>query len=313
MKILITGYLGNLGSALVNGLPQLFDNLSLVLIDRSAVSQEKKIHNFTTSISCVFVEGDLRQLPLDTIFTDVDVVIHLAAIADAAGSLINSTNMIENNFFTTQAVAQACLNNKVSLIFPSTTSVYGASHGEVDEKYHKIHPQTPYAECKRKEEQLLLDLVKTKGLKVAICRLATVYGVSRNINFHTAVSKFCGQAVEGKSLTVWETALDQVRPYLFINDAVRAVGWIIKHKLFNGEIYNIVTGNHTVREVVRFIKEDLPALEVEYIQHPGMNDFSYEVSADKFKKTGFRFEGSLKKGIHETILLLKNTIRQAKL
>ena len=86
--------------------------------------------------------------------------------------------------------------------------------------------------------------------------------------------------------------------------------WIIKHNLFEGQIYNIVTENHTVRDVLAIIREDIPTLQIAYVQHASMNALSYEVSSEKLKKTGFEFNGSLKKGIEETIFFLKNTYKQ---
>ena len=37
-----------------------------------------------------------------------------------------------------------------------------------------------------------------------------------------------------------------------------------------------------------------------------MNQLSYNVSTEKFLKTGFKYEGSLERGIEETLSLLGN-------
>ena len=174
MKILITGSFGHIGSALVKKLPTLFDDLSLILIDGFSMSGYRELYSMPERVRCTFIEGKIQQLDLKKIFAGVDVVIHLAATVDAAGTADKPALMVENNFSATQAIAQACLENNVSLLFPSTTSVYGAREREVDEEYKKLAPQSPYAECKRKEEELLRNLANTQGLKVVICRLGTV-------------------------------------------------------------------------------------------------------------------------------------------
>ena len=51
-------------------------------------------------------------------------------------------------------------------------------------------------------------------------------------------------------LSVWRTAYDQKRPYLDLEDAVRAIPFIIDRELFDGRIYNVLTLNATVREIV---------------------------------------------------------------
>ena len=70
------------------------------------------------------------------------------------------------------------------------------------------------------------------------------------MRFHTAVNKFCWQAVMGQPITVWNTAYDQKRPYLDLFDASRAIAFIIENNIFDGRIYNVLTQNFTVRQVV---------------------------------------------------------------
>ena len=57
-------------------------------------------------------------------------------------------------------------------------------------------------------------------------------------------------------------------------------------------------------DVIDIIKEFCPSLEIEYVSNEIMNQLSYEVSNQKFKDTGFIFEGEMKKRIYETLSLL---------
>ena len=124
------------------------------------------------------------------------------------------------------------------------------------------------------------------------------------MRFHTAVNKFCWQAVNGQPITVWKTALNQKRPYLYIGDASNAIIHIIQNNLFEGEIFNILTSNSTVQEIIDVIKERIPTLSIQLTDNQIMNQLSYNVSNDRFKKTGFSYHGSLKSGIEETLELL---------
>ena len=126
------------------------------------------------------------------------------------------------------------------------------------------------------------------------------------MRFHTAVNKFCWQAAMGQPITVWSTAYDQKRPYLDLFDASRSIEFIIRNNLFDGEIYNVLTENATVHQVVDIIRESVPDLRVEFVDNKIMNQLSYEVLCDKFKGKGFNFSGSLRRGIGETISLLRN-------
>ncbi len=301
MKILIAGSSGHIGSGLIKALPYFFDDLSLVLIDGTLSQNGSRVLDLPERVSYSFVDGKIQDLDLDTIVAGVDSVVHLAATINFSDQKVAH----DNNFSATKAIAQACLKNNVPLLFPSTASVYYAQNLLVDEQHAVLHAQSPYVACKIKEEELLLALVKNQGLPVAICRLGTIYGPSVGMNTHTAVSKFCWQAVTKQPITVWETALDQRRPYLFLDDAVNAMAWIIKQRLFDGQIYNVVTGNHTVRDVLTVIGEVIQDVQITYVQDALMNQLSYEVSSQKLQKTGFTFNGPLEKGIRETLFFLK--------
>jgi UDP-glucose 4-epimerase len=126
------------------------------------------------------------------------------------------------------------------------------------------------------------------------------------MRFHTAVNKFCWQAVMGQPLTVWRTAYDQKRPYLDLTDAARAIAFIIENDLFDGRIYNVLTLNATVRDIVETIRGFVPDVALTTVDSPIMNQLSYEVSCERFTSRGFKFEGDLKRGIGETIALLRS-------
>ena len=189
----------------------------------------------------------------------------------------------------------------------SSTSVYGTQNEVVDEECSEsdLKPQSPYAETKLREENFLVSLGNSSGLRFVTCRFGTICGVSPGMRFHTAVNKFCWQAVLGQPLTVWTTAYDQKRPYLDLIEAVEALIFIISHNLFDGSVYNVLTANLTVRDIVDMIRKKIGDVEVQFVESPIMNQLSYEVSNRRFKEQGFQFTGSLEKGIGQTIELLK--------
>lgn len=304
MKFLITGALGHIGSAVIRTLGDTFKDSSIVMVDNLSTQRYPSLFNVPHNASYQFIEVRVQDVAWDELLKDVDVVIHLAATTDASGTAHNPEAVYANNYSATEVVARACLKHKIPLIFPSTTSVYGSQAELVDELCTDLYPQSPYAACKIKEEQLLKNLALV-GLEVAICRLGTIYGTSIGMRFHTAVNKFCWQAVMKQPLTVWETALDQKRPYLALEDAVAAFIWIIQNRLYSGQTYNVVTGNHTVRDVLNSIKKSVPDIDVQYVQHAIMNQLSYEVCSNKFKATGFIYSGGLERGVAETIQLLR--------
>jgi UDP-glucose 4-epimerase len=254
-----------------------------------------------------FIEADITNCDLVQILKGSDFVIHLAAITDAAGSFDKSDLVEENNYSCTVKMAEACLSLGIKMISLSSTSVYGTQNEVVSEDCtaEELKPQSPYAITKLKEERYLQTLAKEKGLKVVICRFGTIYGISTGMRFHTAVNKFCWQAAMNQPISVWETAYYQKRPYLELNDAINAFIFIIRKDIFNGHVYNVLTQNSTVNQIVSCLKEFIPSLEISFVENKIMNQLSYEVSCDKFKNLGFYFSGDLQKSIGETIATLK--------
>lgn len=305
MRIVVSGALGHIGSSLIRQLPSSFETAQIIMIDDLSTQRYCSLFNLSGQGRYQFIEGKIQSLNLDAIFQGADAVIHLAALTDAAGTADKPELVHQNNFESTKAVADACLRVRLPLLFPSSTSVYGSQSQLVDETCEDLQPQSPYAACKIKEETYIQELSQ-KGLKAVICRFGTIYGVSPGMRFHTAVNKFCWQAVMNQPVTVWETALHQKRPYLALEDCSNAISWILKKELYDGSTYNIVSNNFTVQNVIDEIKKHISSLRVQFVQHKIMNQLSYEVSSQKFSRTGFEFKGNLSTGIEDTITLLKN-------
>ena len=309
MKIIVTGAIGHIGSYIVRDLGVQFPKAEIVMIDNMMTQRYASLFNLPPLGNYHFIEDDVNSIDLKTVFSGANVVIHLAAITDATGSFDRAEELENNNYQSTVKVANACIETGASLIALSSTSVYGSQNDVVDEdcSEEELLPQSPYATTKLKEEKLIAKLCKEKGLKAIHCRFGTIFGASAGMRFHTAVNKFCWQAVMGRPISVWRTAYDQKRPYLDLLDASRAIELIIKNNIFDGRVYNVLTNNSTVREVVDVIREFVPDIEVGFVDSKIMNQLSYEVLDNRFKSQGFISAGSLRRGIGETVSLLSNS------
>ena len=309
MKIIVTGAIGHIGSYIIRDLGFFFPDADIVMIDNMMTQRFPSLFDLPAHGNYHFIEGDVSQMDLKSVFVGSNVVIHLAAITDAAGSIDKAEKLEANNYQSTLRVAKACIEVDACLIALSSTSVYGTQKDQVDENCSEadLQPQSPYATTKLKEEELISNLTNKEGLKAIHCRFGTIFGASPGMRFHTAVNKFCWQAVMGQPITVWTTAYDQKRPYLDLLDASQAIIYIIKNNIFDGQIYNVLTHNSTVRQVVDTIREFVPNLEIDFVDNRIMNQLSYEVLCDRFKSKGFVFSGNLRRGVEETIDLLKNS------
>ena len=306
-NILVTGGLGHIGSKLIHNI-ELDEFDEVRIIDNFLCQRYVSLFNLPSGVNYNFIEADICETDIDKYFSDIDIVIHLAAITDATASHEQKDEVERVNYLGTKRVAEACISNNCKLIFPSTTSVYGVQDGLVDEtcSIDELKPQSPYAETKLRSEQLLESLSNTNGLKYVVFRFGTIFGTSIGMRFHTAVNKFCWQSVMGQPLTVWETALNQKRPYLGVTDAINAINFIIRKDLFDCQIYNVVSSNNTVQDIIDEIKKSKPDVQIKLTQASIMNQLSYEVSPDKIHQLGFASIDLIGHGIRETISLINN-------
>lgn len=306
LKLLITGGLGHIGSYIIRNLQINLGVDQITIVDSLKTQRYASLFKLPSAPKIIFIEKNVRGLTPEEISATglPDCVIHLAATTDASGTIDQKDELFENNLGSTEQVLNLCGELDLPMIFPSSTSVYGSQSSLVDETCAELHPQSPYAECKLMEEYAVRQACN-QGLKGVVLRLGTIHGISTGMRFHTAVNRFCFQTANELPLTVWKTALHQLRPYLSLEDASNAMAHVINQELYRGEIYNVVTANHTVSQIIDTIEAKTGGkCKVDFVENQIMNQLSYEVSSQKFRETGFRFQGSLQKDVSDTLNLL---------
>ena len=124
------------------------------------------------------------------------------------------------------------------------------------------------------------------------------------MRFHTAINKFCFNAAMNTCIPVWSTALNQYRPYLTLSDSLKALNFIIKSDLFDNNIYNILSQNLTVKDLIKKIKK-YKKIKIEYTNSKIMNQLTYKVSSKKIEKLGLYLNSNFNEEIRNTIGLFK--------
>lgn len=299
MNILVTGCLGHIGSSLLKKLINQ-KNMKIYGVD-SNLNNNLNILFKLKSKNFNFFLDDLNSFDYKKNLKKIDFVIHLASITNAELSLQNRSKYEKNNYGIFLKVTEICKYFKANLIHISSTSVYGISSNIVTENLEKkyLKPQSPYAEIKLKEESFLK---MNKEINFVSLRFGTIVGASEGMRFHTAVNKFCLSTRFDKPIPVWKSAFNQFRPYLSINDANKTLLFFLKNKNFiNNEIYNVVTNNFTVKEIVLKIKKIFnKKIKIQFVISRIMNQLSYKVSRDKLKLLGLKLSKDIKTDIENT-------------
>jgi len=304
VRIVVTGALGHIGSRLIRELPAALPGVEIVMIDNLATERYASLFDLPAHGRYEFVEADVLTADLARVFTGADAVVHLAALTNWARTDLHP-QMERVNVAGTERVARACIEAGAALLFPSTTSVYGIA-GVVTEGCEgpDLRPQSEYAGWKLQSEQTLCSMSEHDGLRMVIFRMGTIFGPSIGMRFHTAVNRFCWQAVHGQPITVWRTAIDQLRPYLDLSDAVRAMIFVLRRRLFDSRVYNVVTLNTTAAAVVQVIGAVVPTAQVTHVDSPVMNTLSYCVDGRRLERLGFEYAGGLERGVTDTVAML---------
>ena len=304
MKLLITGACGHIGSYLVDQIYKIKKIKEVLLIDNFNAHRYSTLFNLKQGKKTSFYNIDLSKTNLKN-FKKADYVIHCASHTNAQGSFSIKKEMYRNNLLCMKNIISYCKNKKAKLIHISSTSVYGKQVKIVDEDDEKLlKPQSPYAEIKLIEEKLLKR--ERKKLKYISFRFGTIAGVSTGMRFHTAINKFCLNASLNEKIQIYETAFNQYRPYLSLKDAFKVFKFCIEKNVFNNDVYNALSGNFTVKEILKIIKKYKKKIKVQFVKTKIMNQLSYHVDDKKLKKLGLILNYKIEKDIKETLNLFKS-------
>jgi nucleoside-diphosphate-sugar epimerase len=306
MNLLITGCCGHIGSYLVNNIYKINKIKKAFIIDNFHSTQINSLFNVHKKNNIKFYNLDLTKRNVLNRFNKIDYVIHLASMTNAAGSFNKKKEMYKNNIDCMKNIINFCKKRKAKLIHISSTSVYGKQTSLVDENCEKkfLKPQSPYADIKLIEEEMLKK--ETKKIKYVTYRFGTISGVSTGMRFHTAVNKFCFNASVDEPITVYKTALNQFRPYLSLKDAFKVFKFTIDKDLFKNDIYNALSENCTVNQIIQKIKIYKKKIKIKFVYSEIMNQLSYHVDKKKLNKEGLSLKNKISDDIKDTIKLLKN-------
>jgi len=304
MKLIITGSCGHIGSYLAEKIHLIPKIKEVILIDNLSSNRYISLFNLKKKNNYKFFQVDLSKKKSLDKFKGVSYLIHCASMTNAEKSFSVEREMFRNNLDCMKNVIDYCVKNKVKLIHLSSTSVYGKQTKVVDEKCEKkyLKPQSPYAKIKLIEENMLK---KNNKIKYNTFRFGTIAGYSKGMRFHTAVNKFCLNAAFNEKIAVYKTAMNQYRPYLSIRDSFRLFKFCIENNFFKNDIFNALSGNFTVKQIISKIKKRKKNIAIKLVKSKIMNQLSYHVDDSKIRKYGLKLNCELQKDIDDTLKLFK--------
>ncbi|MDC3376931.1 SDR family oxidoreductase [Candidatus Nanopelagicales bacterium] len=287
MKILVTGGCGYKGSVLV---PQLVrDGHEVTVVDAMWFG-----NHLDPDLEAVVFERDLRNtetIPVD----DVDIVIHLANVANDPGVELDQTLSWEVNALATQRLADRAVRAGVKqFIFASSGSVYGVKDEPDVTEDLELVPISAYNKTKMVAERALLSY--SGDMQVHNIRPATVCGVSPRMRFDVSVNMFAKQGYFDGRITVFGG--NQVRPNIHIDDLVNVYRHFIDNPDLPSGAYNAGFENIEILRIAKMVKERTGA---RIVVTPSNDPRSYRQNSDKLLATGFRPQKTVADAIDEVI------------
>tara|TARA_B100000989_G_scaffold256803_1_gene206105 strand:+ start:94 stop:1017 length:924 start_codon:yes stop_codon:yes gene_type:complete len=306
MNLLITGCCGHIGSYLADNIYKIKKIKKTILVDNIKSNRFCSLFNLNKNNKLKFYLRDVNKKNSLNDFKNINYVIHCASMTNAEKSFGKEKEMYKNNIDCLRNVISFCKKNNSKLIHLSSTSVYGKQTDIVDENCEEkyLKPQSPYADIKLIEEKILIK--NSKKLNYNTFRFGTIAGVSKGIRFHTAVNKFCLNASINENIFVYKTALNQYRPYLSLHDAFKVFKFCIEKDFFKNEIFNALSGNYTVSQILEKIRKYKKNIKVKLVKSAIMNQLSYHVSSKKLESNGLYLKGNIENDIKKTLKLLSN-------
>ena len=306
MSLLITGACGHIGSYLAENIHKIKKIKKTILVDNLESNRFCSLFELGKKNKLKFYLRNIeKENSLDD-FKNIKYVIHCASMTNAEKSFGKEDLMYKNNIDCLKTVIKFCKKHKAKLFHLSSTSVYGKQTDLVDENCEEkyLKPQSPYADIKLIEEKMLKK--ESANLTYNTFRFGTIAGVSKGIRFHTAVNKFCLNAAINEDIHVYKTALHQFRPYLSLSDALKSFKFCIEKDFFQNDIFNILSGNFTVNQILDIIKKYKKKIKVKLVDAAIMNQLSYHVSKKKIEKEGLYLNYNIENDIKNTLKLLGN-------
>jgi UDP-glucose 4-epimerase len=263
------------------------------------------------------IDEDIRDIDqLRQVFSDVNAVMHLAAITGIPECEEKDDLAYDVNLTGTSNVARVCEEGEIPLIFPMSMQVFGNVEKFPITSENERKPVNNYGKTKALGEEII-DILSRGSFPAHIYIKSNVYGSheldGEKIRKGTVVNYFTSEAKEGNELTVHSPGT-QSKDFIHVKDVARAYLRSlesIKVEEDGKKVYLLAGGESTsIKSLADMIAAQAEEIvgerpEVSIIENPRENDavvenFDVDISRTK-RDLGFEPEYTLEESIEEML------------
>lgn len=237
---------------------------------------------------------------------NIDIVMHLAAMAGVRPSIENPILYQEVNCMGTQNILETMKEHNVkNLVMASSSSVYGNCK-EVPFREDMVvdFAISPYAATKKANEVMTHVYHKLFNMNVIMLRFFTVYGPKQRPDL--AINKFTRLMLNNEEIPMFGDGTTS-RDYTYIDDIVDGIIKSCNYVLENKNVYEILNiGNSSPTSLKEMINTIAKVLEVEpkikqLPMQPGDVDRTYADVSKARNLIGYEPKTSFEEGIRKFI------------
>ncbi len=301
MKALVTGGAGFIGSHLVDELIR--HGRTVRVLDNLSAGKEEFIEHHFNNPNFEFLKTDLLKDDIDKYFKGVKRVFHLAANPEVRIGAENTSIDLEQNVLVTHKVLEAMRKERVkSIVFTSSSTVYGEADIPTPENYTPLRPISLYGASKLACESMISAYCHTFGMNAVVLRLANVigkrstHGVTRNfvdsLKKNPNELKILGNGLQNKS-------------YIYITDFIKVMLLAVDNSEKPFDVFNIGSEDQVdVRRIAEIVSQEM-GLNPKFAFAGGNRGWKGDIPVmlldiSKIKKLGWKPEYSSEEAVRKT-------------